>query len=184
PSSFTGKPGLPESRRTASTRGATATASSTASGPVTCTTCTSRTPGSAARRSAWAPPASRSQSCSVPTPRRRCWATIEAASRRQVSRNAETGGGTAAAMTAIVSSGITPGPLGMSETRPTAEAPARIAARASATLWMQHSLTRGKRLGSTAVLPAGPAGLALEQLLLQAVELLVELHDLQLRLQV
>jgi hypothetical protein len=40
-------------------------------------------------------------------------------------------------------SSITPGPLGIEDTRPSAEAPADTASRASATLEMQQTLTRG-----------------------------------------
>jgi len=50
----------------------------------------------------------------------------------------------------MLSSGMTPGPLGMSDTRPSAAAPAATAARASAALRMQQTLTRGTELGSTA----------------------------------
>jgi hypothetical protein len=46
----------------------------------------------------------------------------------------------------MVSSVITPGPLGMAETRPIAFAPWRIASAASATLRMQQILTRGFKL--------------------------------------
>src|SRR5438093_9849539 len=185
PSCFTGRSGLPESSSTASTRGATSRASSTASGPVTWTTWTRRMPGSAARSSACAPEGRRSQSCSVPTRTRRCWATRDGTSCPHVRRNGATGGGTAAAIAAMRSSGMTPGPLGISETRPRAAAPALTAARASATLWMQQTFTRGTGVGSTARASGrGAAVLPGEQVGLQAVELLVELHDLQLRLQV
>src|SRR6266545_5680444 len=61
PSSFTASDGSPESSRIASTAGATATASSTAPGPVTCTTWTTAIPGRAARSSRWAPGSGRSQ---------------------------------------------------------------------------------------------------------------------------
>jgi hypothetical protein len=44
----------------------------------------------------------------------------------------------------IVSSAITPGPLGMAETRPSAAAPCRMAIPASAALRMQRILTRGR----------------------------------------
>jgi hypothetical protein len=49
----------------------------------------------------------------------------------------------------MVSSAITPGPLGISETRPRAEAPWRMAIQASATLRMQQILTRGRLVAST-----------------------------------
>ena len=53
------------------------------------------------------------------------------------------GGGTVAAISAICSSRITPGPLGIAETRPNADAPQAIASAASSTLLMQQILTRG-----------------------------------------
>jgi len=53
------------------------------------------------------------------------------------------GGGTVAAISAIRSSLITPGPLGMCETRPNAEAPHSMASAASSTLEMQQIFTRG-----------------------------------------
>lgn len=46
-------------------------------------------------------------------------------------------------MVAINESGMTPGPLGIDETRPTAEAPSATAACASARLAMQQILTTG-----------------------------------------
>jgi hypothetical protein len=64
-------------------------------------------------------------------------------SRLQVRRNVATPGGTDAAISAIASSEITPGPLGIADTSPTAEAPYRMAMAASATLLMQQILTRG-----------------------------------------
>src|SRR6185312_343062 len=68
---------------------------------------------------------------------------IASASLRQVSRNVAIGGGAAAAISAIASSPIVPGPLGIAETSPSASAPQRIASCASATLLMQQILTRG-----------------------------------------
>ena len=62
---------------------------------------------------------------------------------RLVSRKVATDGGTAAATSAIVASSITPGPLGIAETRPRADAPARMAIHASSRLAMQQILTRG-----------------------------------------
>jgi hypothetical protein len=53
-------------------------------------------------------------------------------------------GGTIAAISAMVSSAMTPGPLGMAETNPNAAAPWRIAICASAALLMQQILTRGR----------------------------------------
>ena len=52
------------------------------------------------------------------------------------------------AISAICSSLITPGPLGIAETNPSADAPASIAMRASATELMQQIFTRGARVGS------------------------------------
>jgi hypothetical protein len=66
---------------------------------------------------------------------------MEGASCLLVSRNVETAGGTLEAMRLMVSSAITPGPLGISETNPTADAPQRIAIQASSTLLIQQILT-------------------------------------------
>src|ERR1700684_2267968 len=60
-----------------------------------------------------------------------------------VSKKVAIGGGIDAAISAICSSEITPGPLGMAETKPTALAPQSIASRASSRLEMQQILTRG-----------------------------------------
>jgi hypothetical protein len=68
---------------------------------------------------------------------------MESASCLLVSRKVATPGGTVAAISAIVSSAITPGPLGMAETSPSAAAPWRMAICASAMLAMQQILTRG-----------------------------------------
>src|ERR1051325_4277179 len=68
---------------------------------------------------------------------------IDAASCKHVSRNELTPGGILAAISAISSSGIGPGPLGIAETSPTADAPASIAIHASSTLAMQQIFTRG-----------------------------------------
>jgi len=57
------------------------------------------------------------------------------------------GGGTVAAISAICSSLITPGPLGMRETRPSAEAPHSMASAASSTPEMQQIFTRGVKIG-------------------------------------
>jgi hypothetical protein len=51
--------------------------------------------------------------------------------------------GTVAAISVMVSSEITPGPLGMVETSPIADAPWRTAMAASVTLLMQQIFTRG-----------------------------------------
>jgi hypothetical protein len=68
---------------------------------------------------------------------------MEATSCLQVSRKDETAGGIAHAISRIKSSLMTPGPLGMSETSPRAEAPKRTAIRASSMLLMQQILTLG-----------------------------------------
>jgi hypothetical protein len=60
-----------------------------------------------------------------------------------VSRKVAIGGGTVAAMLAMLASGITPGPLGMAATRPTAEAPQAIAKAASSEDMMQQTLILG-----------------------------------------
>ena len=60
-----------------------------------------------------------------------------------VSRNELTPGGTVAAISAISVSGIGPGPLGIADTSPIADAPCSIAIHASATLAMQQIFTRG-----------------------------------------
>jgi len=59
----------------------------------------------------------------------------------EVNRKEEMEGGTILAMFAMVLSGITPGPLGISETNPKADAPYRMASHASLTLPMQQILT-------------------------------------------
>lgn len=61
----------------------------------------------------------------------------------EVNKNVSTGAGTALAISAISASSITPGPLGMADTSPIAEAPALIAVRASAMLWTQQILING-----------------------------------------
>ena len=148
PSSFTASPWLPESRSRASTPEAAARASSTDSGPATCTTCTMPMPGRAARRSRCEPRFRRSTSWTVVVRSRRCWVAIASVSWRLVSRKVATAGGVDAAISAMVSSAITPGPLGMADTRPSAEAPARMAVQASSRLAMQQTFTRGRRVGS------------------------------------
>jgi hypothetical protein len=55
-------------------------------------------------------------------------------------------GGTVAAISAMRSSLMTPGPLGMCETMPTADAPYSTARAASSTLPMQQIFTRGLRV--------------------------------------
>src|ERR1035438_5006359 len=66
---------------------------------------------------------------------------------RAVNRNVPMAGGTVAAISAIRLSLMTPGPLGMSETRPSADAPHSMARAASSTLPMQQIFTRGARVG-------------------------------------
>src|SRR5260370_36400536 len=61
-----------------------------------------------------------------------------------VRRKVAIGGGTLSAIRAINSSEMTPGPLGMAETRPNAEAPAAMASAASAGDRMQQILTLGR----------------------------------------
>jgi hypothetical protein len=68
----------------------------------------------------------------------------------EVNRKEETEGGTILAMSAMVLSGITPGPLGISETNPKADASCRMASHASLTLPMQQILTLGLWKGSIA----------------------------------
>src|SRR5216684_5324231 len=65
---------------------------------------------------------------------------------REVSRNVPIAGGTVAAISAIRSSLMTPGPLGMLETRPSADAPHSMARAASSGLPMQQIFTRGVRV--------------------------------------
>jgi hypothetical protein len=72
---------------------------------------------------------------------------IEAASSLHVSRKELTAGGTVAAISAIKLSGIGPGPLGISDTSPMADAPASIAIHASSILAMQQIFTRGLLVG-------------------------------------
>jgi len=61
-----------------------------------------------------------------------------------VSKNVAIGGGTVMAMRAMVDSSTTPGPLGMDETRPSADAPCAMASRASSGDLMQQIFTRGR----------------------------------------
>ena len=68
---------------------------------------------------------------------RRCWAMMASALRSLVSRNVAIGGGTVAAIRAMIASEMTPGPLGMAEMRPRAEAPLAMAIAASAGDLMQ-----------------------------------------------
>ena len=78
---------------------------------------------------------------------KRCCAMTSSTLCREVSRNVPMAGGTVAAISAICSSLITPGPLGIRETRPKADAPASTAIAASSTLAMQQIFTRGVRVG-------------------------------------
>src|ERR1700694_3167440 len=61
----------------------------------------------------------------------------------QVSRKVATPGGTVRAMSRMRDSAMGPGPLGIRDTRPMAEAPLRTARAASASAAMQQILTRG-----------------------------------------
>src|SRR5712671_8111131 len=61
----------------------------------------------------------------------------------QVRRNVATPAGTVPAISRMRDSGIGPGPLGILETKPTADAPMRTAIAASASDAMQQILTRG-----------------------------------------
>src|SRR5438477_3926714 len=105
-------------------------------------------PGKAAFNSKSEPDVTQSQSCTQFVQHRRCWAMIESISCLLVRRNVAMGGGTVAAISAICSSLMTPGPLGMAETNPSADAPAAMAMRASSTELMQQTFTRGTRVGS------------------------------------
>src|SRR5204863_9244633 len=67
---------------------------------------------------------------------------IDPTSRLQVSRNDAIGGGIRAAISAMRSSAIGPGPLGIADTSPSAEAPCRTASSASEMLAMQQTLMR------------------------------------------
>src|SRR5215470_3680339 len=60
-----------------------------------------------------------------------------------VNRKELTPGGIVSAISAISSSGIGPGPLGIADTSPTADAPCSIAIQASSILAMQQTLIRG-----------------------------------------
>src|SRR5262245_1200782 len=114
-------------------------------------TCTSRMPGSRRRswrsseRDTW------STSWTAVVPQRRCCSAIASASVSAVSRKVSVGYGTAAATAAITSSAIGPGPLGIAETRPIADAPAPIASRASSRSAMQQTLTNGTRTSVPAI---------------------------------
>jgi hypothetical protein len=67
------------------------------------------------------------------------------------------GGGTQAAITRMVTSSMTPGPLGMVETRPMASAPAATATLASSVLLMQQILILGRAIASTVtIVPQAP----------------------------
>src|ERR1051326_3764648 len=72
---------------------------------------------------------------------------MASASCKHVSRNELTAGGIVAAISAIRLSGIGPGPLGIADTNPIADAPASIAIHASSTLAIQQIFTRGFGVG-------------------------------------
>ena len=61
------------------------------------------------------------------------------------------GGGMCRAISAIAPSGMTPGPLGIAETSPSADAPQAMAARASSREAMQQIFTRGVDLTGDAL---------------------------------
>jgi hypothetical protein len=67
---------------------------------------------------------------------------------REVSRNVATPGGTIAAISVMRASAMTPGPLGISDTSPSAEAPPHTAKCDSSTETIQHIFTRGRRIPS------------------------------------
>ena len=68
------------------------------------------------------------------------WASV-----LHVRRTVETPGGAQSAISEIDSSGITPLPLGISETSPSADAPNFSARPASSMLAMQQILKRGRK---------------------------------------
>ena len=74
------------------------------------------------------------------TLQRLCCLTMSWASVFDVRRNVPIGGGTVDTISAINVSLITPGPLGISETKPRAAAPALMANLASSGELMQHIL--------------------------------------------
>jgi hypothetical protein len=67
----------------------------------------------------------------------------------EANKKDETEGGIALAILAMRRSGIGPGPLGISETNPTADAPYLIASQASSKLAMQQIFTLGVKTGPT-----------------------------------
>ena len=85
-----------------------------------------------------------SQSWSVFVRQRRCCAIMTSGELALVRRNVAMGGGTVTAIEAMSSSEITPGPLGIEDTRPTAEAPQAIASCASSGDLMQQILILGR----------------------------------------
>jgi hypothetical protein len=72
---------------------------------------------------------------------------IDSASGLLVRRTVVMPGGTARAISVIFSSLIGPGPLGIAETSPMAEAPYRIAIAASSDDAIQQIFTRGRAAG-------------------------------------
>ena len=75
---------------------------------------------------------------------RRCCAMMASGACSLVRRNVAIGGGIVMAILAIASSEMTPGPLGIAETKPMAEAPQAIASAASEGDLMQQILTLGR----------------------------------------
>src|SRR6266550_2889459 len=100
-------------------------------------------PGSASRSAACTPGSTSSTSCKVLVPQYRCCAMIGSTVVSQVRRNVATPGGTVYAISRMRDSGMGPGPLGIRDTRPMADAPIRTASAASSSEAMQQTLTRG-----------------------------------------
>src|SRR5687768_13244744 len=75
-----------------------------------------------------------------------------------VRRKVATGGGTRRTISAMRSSSMTPGPLGMAPTKPSASAPAATAARASSREEMQQIFTRVRTEKESITGVIGPDG--------------------------
>src|SRR5690242_19820382 len=138
----------------ASTSGASLAASSTDSRPITWITWIKEIPGSASCSAWYVPEERRSQIWMQLVRQARCCLTISSTSWRDVRRKVAIGGGTEAAISVINSSLITPGPLGIFETRPSAEAPSAMACSASSLLAIQQIFTRGRSVRSMLLLLA------------------------------
>src|SRR4029078_3167376 len=98
--------------------------------------------GSASRSASCTPGSTSSPSCREFVRQNFCCAMIGLAVVSDVSRKVATPGGTVAAISRMRSSGIGPGPLGIRDTRPIAEAPIRTARAASCSVAMQQIFTR------------------------------------------